>query len=80
MSRQGVWKLIRKYGEQAGIQKEVNPHSLRHAFATHLIENGADLQSVQEMMGHTDIAATQIYVSACRNNVREEYTKVHPRG
>lgn len=80
MSRQGVWKLIRKYGEQAGIQKEVNPHSLRHAFAAHLIENGADLQSVQEMMGHTDIAATQIYVSACRNNVREEYTKVHPRG
>lgn len=80
MSRQGVWKLIRKYGEQAGIQREVNPHSLRHAFAVHLIENGADLQSVQEMLGHADIAATQIYAAACRNNVREEYTRVHPRG
>ena len=80
MSRQGVWKLIRKYGEQAGIQKEVYPHSLRHAFAAHLIENGADLQSVQEMMGHTDIAATQIYAAACRNRVREEYGRIHPRG
>lgn len=80
MSRQSVWKLVRKYGKQAGIQKEVNPHSLRHAFAAHLIENGADLQSVQEMMGHTDIAATQIYAAAYRNNVREEYSKVHPRG
>ncbi len=80
MSRQSVWKLVRKYGKQAGIQKEVNPYSLRHAFAAHLIENGADLQSVQEMMGHTDIAATQIYAAAYHNNVREEYSKVHPRG
>lgn len=80
MSRQGVWKLIRKYGEQAGIQKEVNPHSLRHAFAVHLIEKGADLQSVQEMMGHMDIAATQIYAAACHNKIREDYAKVHPRG
>lgn len=80
MSRQGVWKLVRKYGEQAGLQKEVNPHSLRHAFAAHLIENGADLQSVQEMMGHTDIAATQIYAAAYRNKVREEYNRIHPRG
>lgn len=80
MSRQGVWKLIRKYGEQAGIQKEVNPHSLRHAFAAHLIENGADLQSVQEMLGHTDIAATQIYAAACHNKIREEYSRIHPRG
>lgn len=80
MSRQGVWKLIRRYGEQAGIQREVNPHSLRQAFAVHLIENGADLQSVQEMLGHADIAATQIYAAARRNNVREEYARVHPRG
>lgn len=79
MSRQGVWKLVRRYGEQAGIQKEVTPHSLRHAFAAHLIENGADLQSVQEMMGHTDIAATQIYAAQCRNKVREEYSRNHPR-
>lgn len=80
MSRQGVWKMVRKYGEQAGIQKEINPHSLRHAFAAHLIENGADLQSVQEMMGHTDMAATQIYAAAYRNKVREEYSRIHPRG
>lgn len=80
MSRQGVWKLIRRYGEQAGIQKEVKPHSLRHAFAAHLIENGADLHSVQEMLGHTDIAATQIYAAACHHRVREEYNRNHPRG
>lgn len=80
MSRQGVWKMIRRYGEQAGIPKEVSPHSLRHAFAAHLIESGADLQSVQEMMGHTDIAATQIYAAACHNSIREKYTRVHPRG
>lgn len=80
MSRQGVWKLVCKYGKQAGIQKEVTPHSLRHAFAAHLIENGADLRSVQEMMGHTDLAATQIYAAAYRNKVRDEYTRIHPRG
>lgn len=80
MSRQGVWKLVCKYGKQAGIQKEVNPHSLRHAFAVHLIENGADLQSVREMMGHTDLAATQIYAAAHGNKVREEYGRIHPRG
>ncbi len=80
MSRQGVWKLIRRYGEQAGITKEVTPHSLRHAFAAHMIENGADLRSVQEMMGHADITAIQIYAAARRHSVREEYTKSHPRG
>lgn len=79
MSRQGVWKLIRRYGELAGIQKEVNPHSLRHAFAVHLIENGADLQSVQEMMGHADMAATQIYAAARRPGKREAYYRNHPR-
>lgn len=78
MSRQGVWKLVRRYGEQAGIQREVTPHSLRHAFAIHLLENGADLRSVQEMMGHTDIAATQIY-AAYRHSLREEYAQKHPR-
>lgn len=79
MTRQGVWKLIRRYGELAGIQKEVNPHSLRHAFAAHLIENGADLQSVQEMMGHADMAATQIYAAARRPGKREAYSRNHPR-
>ena len=80
MSRQGVWKLIRNYGEQAGIKKEVTPHSLRHAFAAHLIDNGADLRSVQEMMGHTDINATQIYAAARHHSIREEYSRNHPRG
>ncbi len=79
MTRQGVWKLIRRYGELAGIQKEVNPHSLRHAFAVHLIENGADLQSVQEMMGHAGRAATQIYAAARRPGNREAYSRNHPR-
>ena len=79
MTRQGVWKLIRRYGELAGIQKEVNPHSLRHAFAVHLIENGADLQSVQEMMGHAGRAATQIYAAARQPENREAYSRNHPR-
>lgn len=80
MTRQGVWRLVRRYGELAGIQKEVTPHSLRHAFAAHLIEGGADLRSVQEMLGHTDINATQIYAAKSRNGVREDYARNHPRG
>lgn len=80
MTRQGVWKLVRRYGEQAGIQREVTPHSLRHAFAAHLIENGADLRSVQEMMGHADISATQVYAAGHQHSVREDYTRNHPRG
>lgn len=79
MSRQGVWKLIRRYGEEAGIRKEVTPHSLRHAFAAHLIQNGADLRSVQEMMGYADLSAAQIYVTARPHRIREEYTRNHPR-
>lgn len=79
MSRQGVWKLIRRYGEEAGIRKEVTPHSLRHAFAAHLIQNGADLRSVQEMMGYADLSAAQIYVTARPHQIREEYTRNHPR-
>lgn len=79
MSRQGVWKLVRRYGEQAGIQKEVTPHSLRYAFSVHLIENGADLRSVQEMMGYTDITAIQVHGAAYRRNIRKEYAQKHPR-
>ncbi len=79
MSRQGVWKLIRRYGEQAGIRKEVTPHSLRYAFAVHLIQNGADLQSVQEMLGCSDLTAVQICASARPHGIREEYTRSHPR-
>lgn len=79
MSRQGVWKMIRRYGEEAGIRKEVTPHSLRHAFAAHLIQNGADLRSVQEMMGYADLSAAQIYATARPHRIREEYTRNHPR-
>lgn len=79
MSRQGVWKLVHKYGRQAGICREVTPHSLRHAFAAHLLERGADLRSVQEMLGHADIAATRIYAEAHHHRGREEYAKSHPR-
>ena len=79
MSRQGFWKIIKYYQEKAQIETDITPHTLRHSFAAHLLENGADLKSIQEMLGHADISSTQVYVQVVNKKLRDVYNKSHPR-
>ncbi len=79
MTRQGFWKIVRFYAKRTNITKKITPHTLRHSFAAHLLENGADLSSIQSMLGHTDISSTQVYTRLVQNKLRDVYEKAHPR-
>ena len=79
MSRQGFWKILKGYAASAGITADITPHTLRHSFAAHMLQNGADLKSLQEMLGHSDISTTQMYLNMGIYKIREVYQKAHPR-
>ena len=80
MTRQGFWKMLRKYAALAGLEQKISPHSMRHSFASHLLEGGADLRAVQTMLGHVDIATTQIYTHVAQKRLMEIHRRFHPRG
>lgn len=79
ITRQGLWKMLKEYGEKSGLEHKLTPNIIRNSFAVHMLQNGADLKSLQELMGHEDITATQVYLSATKNRIKDVYDKAHPR-